>query len=164
MTLIEWFQDSYLSSIRLPPTQTVEDAAIGILLGLVMDKHQDAHRPAVCVLWRIVVVQTLMVKPPLVNMEATTEPEINKQTHKTPILGNQWENSEKEKSPKKDPWHNWHIPEKASGTELVTLAQRTCYFGTDQQYLLLFPSESVVAEPHQGKSKLMLVPWRWESL
>ena len=30
-------------------------------------------------------------------------------------------NSEKESSPEKDPWHTWHTPEKASGTEVAAV-------------------------------------------
>ena len=32
-------------------------------------------------------------------------------------------NTEKQKSPEAEPWHNWHKSEKASGTEAAVAAQ-----------------------------------------
>ena len=74
--LLEWLEDSRLSSMRLPPTQS----SGGISLLWANDHQQDAQMPAIGMLQRDAVVQALMVEPLLVNMESSTAPESRKHT------------------------------------------------------------------------------------
>ena len=56
-----------------------------------------------------------------------------------------------------DPWHNWHRPEEASGTEVVAAVAQ----GQGQQHLLC-PLVSVVAEEsHHANLMLLITPSRW---
>ena len=50
-----------------------------------------------------------------------------------------------------DPWCNWHMPEKASGSEAVAVAQ-----WPGQQHPLCPIASVVVAEPHPVEPKLLV--------
>ena len=51
-----------------------------------------------------------------------------------------------------DPWHNWHKPEEAPGTEV---AAAVCWQGYQH---LLCPSASVVAELHHADLMSLVTP------
>ena len=50
-----------------------------------------------------------------------------------------------------DPWHNWYMPEEASGTEAFSMAQ-----WSDQQHPLCPMASVVVAEPYPAEPKLLV--------
>ena len=52
-----------------------------------------------------------------------------------------------------DPWHNWHIHEKASRTEAAAVAQ-----WQDQQHPLCPVASVMVPEPHPAELKLLVGP------
>ena len=65
-------------------------------------------------------------------------------------------NSCRETYLQKTPWHNWHGPEEASGTEVAAVAQ---WWG---QQCLLGPSVSaVVVEWLHAEAMLLVAPSRW---
>ena len=98
-------------------------------------------------------MQTLMVAPPLMNMTSSTAPESKNHTPvQIPIykqIGGR---------PMEEPWQNWHMPEEASGTEVVAAAQLQ-----GQQHLLCPLPSVVVAETHQADLMLLVALSRWGS-
>ena len=58
--------------------------------------------------------------------------------------------------PAEDPWHNWHMPEEASGTKVAAVTQ----WG-GQQHLLCQSASAVMAEPHQANPVSLVVTSRW---
>ena len=112
--------------------------------------------PAMGKLQKAAVVQTPLVEPPLVNMASSMAPESRKHTpehtpiHIMKLVGGSTP------LPVEDPWHNWHRPEKASGTDVAAVAQ-----WQGQQHLL-FPSVPLVmAETHHADLMLLVAPSRW---
>ena len=120
--------------------KAVEGAAIQCTPGMGHGPSPGAHMPAMGILHRVTGLQSPMVKPPLVNMAATWEPKSkhhNKHQHTTM---NWWRlNSKKEDSPEEDPWHIWHIPEKALGLRMSLL----WHSGKANRALHCFPQDQL---------------------
>ena len=58
--LLEWLEDSWVRSKRLPLLEAVGGAAT---LAWADDHHQDAHIPAMGVLWSVAMVQPQWLSP-----------------------------------------------------------------------------------------------------
>ena len=152
--LIDWLEDSHLSSMWLPLLIVVEGVATHFFPD--MD-----HRPVPKGTYACHVYTPKGCSganptgDPLEKMAGTLEPENkhhNKYQHEK-ICGR----LNSENSPEEDPWH---MAEKVSETEVAPVA-----YGWDQQHPSLCPSGSVVkAEPHHADLKLLLTPWGWEPL
>ena len=56
-----------------------KEQPVGTVLAWATDHHQEAYMSAKGILWRVMVLQTPVVEPPLVSMAPTWEPESRKQ-------------------------------------------------------------------------------------
>ena len=105
---------------------------------------------------RPAVVQTPMVEPPLVNMASSIANESRKHapeqtpTYISKLVG---DSTLKEELSVEGPWHNWQMPEEASGTEVATVAQ-----WQGQEHPLCPLALAVVTEPHHADSLSLVAP------
>ena len=155
-TLLEWLEDSWLSSIRFPPLKTVEGATPNAFLAWALDHHLDTHMPAMDMLLRAAMMQTPVAEPPLVKWCPQWNLKIEcRQQKKAPIsIDNSVGSSTlKEKLTCRGPMALFTYVCKGSGIEAIDVVQ---WWG--QQLSLCPMASAVAAEPHPVEPKLQVDP------
>ena len=156
--LIESLKDSWLHNMRLPLVEAVKQQPLSSLLAWISTRRH------ICFQWIYSTGLWWYKSQCLSPCWWTWQLHWNLKTenkhykvHQHKKISERLTFTFHKKSPEEDWSHNWHKPEKASGT---MVAPATQWWG--QWHLLLCPLGSVVvAEPHHAGQKLLLAPLRW---
>ena len=104
-----YWLNAWWTAILIPWGSSIQNSQESILTGTV-NQHQEAHMPAMVILWRFAVVQTWMVE----HYRGRWHPHWNLKLKSKQCIRHKYKetsgrlNCEKGKIPEKDPWHNWY--------------------------------------------------------